>query len=102
MRVLCEVSGERVVLSTGTMLMSGAGSFRSFESSLRTFTRNQCKELVIDFRDCVYIDSHAIALIISAHRRSRLAGTRLIIRNANDEITELLHAIQVNKIIEMT
>ncbi len=101
MKAFCEVSGERVVLSTGTMLISGSVTFESFETSLRTYSRKKCKELVIDFRECVYIDSHAISLIISAHRRARLAGTRLIIHNVNVEITELLHAIQINKIIEM-
>ena len=88
MRILCEVSEDRVVISIGTMLMSGTASFRTFE-------------LIIDFSKCFYIDSRAIALIISANRRSQLGKTRLVIQNANDEITELLHAIQINKIIEM-
>jgi anti-anti-sigma regulatory factor len=101
MKVLCELSGERVVLSTGTMLISGSAMFRSFETFLRNYSRRQSKELVIDFRECVYLDSHAISLIITAHRRLRLGGTRLVIHNANDDITELLQAIQINKIIEM-
>ena len=101
MRMFCEVPGERVVLTTGTMLISGSPTFKSFETSLRKSSRKLCRELVIDFRECVYIDSYAISLIITAHRRARLAGTRLIIKNANEEITELLQAIQLNKIIKM-
>ncbi|MBN1756686.1 MAG: STAS domain-containing protein [Chitinispirillaceae bacterium] len=81
--------------------MSGIADFRAFENSLRFYARKQFKKFIIDFGDCVYIDSHAIALIITASRRMRMAGTRLIMQNANQEITELFHAIQINKIIEI-
>ena len=94
-------SGERVVVSTGSVLMSGVDSFRSFDRSLRSFSRGKYREVVVDFSECMYIDSHAIALIISASRRLRMTGAKLIIQNANEEIAELLEAIQINRIIEL-
>ena len=96
----CSESGSRVVVATGSVLMSGVAVFRSFEDSLRSLSRGNVKEVVVDFSECIYIDSHAIALIISASRRLRISGARLVIQNANQEISELLHAIQIDRIIE--
>ena len=96
----CNESGGRVVVATGSVLMSGVAAFRYFDDSLRSFSRGNVEEVVVDFSECIYIDSHAIALIISASRRLRLSGAKLVIQNANQEISELLHAIQIDRIIE--
>jgi anti-anti-sigma regulatory factor len=96
------VAGDTVTLFTGTVLMSGVPAFRAFEETLQTLARQQQKQVVIDFQECIYIDSRAIALIISANRRFRLSGTQLKIINANREITGLLCTMQVNRIIEIT
>lgn len=96
----CEVFNGRVTLATGSVLMCGVTAFSSFDASLRSFSRGKYKEVVIDFSECMYIDSRAIALIITASRRLRMTGARLVIHNANKEITELLHSIQINRIIE--
>ena len=96
----CERTGDRGVVATGVVLMAGVAAFRSFEASLRLFSRGNYREVVVDFSECLYIDSYAIALIISASRRLRKTGATLIIKNANREISELLHAIKIDRIIE--
>lgn len=101
MGVLCREFEGRVTLSTGSVLMSGVPAFREFEEMLHSLVRQRFKQIIIDFGECIYVDSHAIALIISANRRLRLSGTLLKIKNANKEITELLHSIQINRIIEI-
>lgn len=101
MELSYDAFGEGVTLSTGSVLMAGVPEFRVFEETLHSLARQRQKLVVIDFQECIYIDSRAIALIISANRRLKLSGTQLKIKNANSEITELLHAIQINRIIEI-
>ena len=96
----CERAGDRGVVTTGSVLMSGVSAFKSFDASLRLLSRGNYREVVVDFNECIYIDSYAIALIISASRRLRMTGAKLFIKNASHEISELLHAIQINRIIE--
>ncbi|MBN1577676.1 MAG: STAS domain-containing protein [Chitinispirillaceae bacterium] len=93
--------GERVILHTGTILIAGDPVFREFEESLNSIARQRIKQVIIDFSDCIYMDSHAISVIISMNRRLRASGGQVRIQNANREISDLLHTIQLNRIIEM-
>ncbi len=93
--------GDRVTLFTGSILMSGVSTFREFDECLHTVARQGFKQVVIDFSECVYIDSRAITSIISINRRLQVSGAQLRIQNANQEISELFYAMQLNRIIEM-
>ena len=93
---------ERVVtVSVGSMVVSGTQAFKGFAEQLHLLARQRNQKVIIDFKECFYIDSHAIALIISANRRLKLSGTQLVIQNANTEISDLLRTIQINRIIEI-
>ena len=90
-----------VIVHAGTILIIGDPSFREFEECLYTNARKGIKQVIIDFSECIYLDSNAIRVIISVNRRLKASGGLLQIQNANQEISELLHTIQLNRIIEM-
>jgi len=90
-----------VLLHTGTILIFGNPAFVSFKSKLQQLSRKVLKQVVIDFSNCIYIDSRAITTIIMLNRRLQLNGGLLKIKNANQEISDLLHTMQLNRIIEM-
>ena len=95
------VSAQKAILHTGTILIVGDPSFKEFEACLSKVVR-QCTDLVIiDFSECIYIDSHAIRTIISMNRRLNASGGKLQIQNTNQKISGLLRAIQLDRIIEM-
>lgn len=89
------------IIATGSILVMGESSYISFEELLATATRKGTGKVIIDFSDCIYIDSRAIALLISANRRLKVSGRQLTIMNCNQEIKELLYTMQLNKIMEV-
>ena len=101
MALVLEKNNASIVVRVGTILMAGDPGFREFEDCLHILARQGHKLVVIDFSDCIYLDSRAITAIISLNRRLKIIGGQLRIQNANNEISELLLAIQLNRIIEM-
>jgi anti-anti-sigma factor len=90
-----------VSLYLGAVLMAGDPAFREFEECLHVLGRQNYRLVTIDFSDCIYIDSHAITVIISLNRRLKVNNAQLRIKNTNAEISKLLHAIQLDRIIEI-
>jgi anti-anti-sigma factor len=92
-----------ITVVASTVLIMGDPAFKQFEEMLNTVARKSTStgRVVIDFSDCIYIDSRAITLLISINRRLQLSGRQLRIENVNQEIAELLMTMQLDKIIEM-
>ena len=101
MAMKIEKDGTTVSLYLGPIIMAGDPAFREFEECLHVIGRQNYHLVTIDFSECIYIDSRAITAIISMNRRLKTSNGQLRIRNANGEISELLHAIQLDRIIEM-
>ena len=92
---------QNTILCTGPILMAGNQGYKIFEEKLQSIARNGKETVVIDFSECYYIDSRAIAVIISMNRRLRSMGRQLKIQHTNQEINKLFHAIQLDRIIEL-
>jgi anti-anti-sigma factor len=81
--------------------MAGDPAYLEFEDTLHKLVKQNYQLVTIDFSDCIYIDSRAITAIITLNRRLKTLNGHLRIKNVNSEISELLRAIQLDKIIEM-
>lgn len=94
-------AGGTIVITLGPMLIAGDPAFKKIEAFSHQVAHYQPKLLIIDFAHCVYIDSRVISFILKINRRLQLSGAQLRLENANEEIRELLHAMQLNRIIEV-
>jgi anti-anti-sigma regulatory factor len=97
----CIKDSESITISTGAVLLFGDTGFRNFEKNLFLTAKKKVKKVIIDFSGCIYIDSRAIASIITLYQRLRIKGTQICIQNTNNDINDLLRAIQLDQIIEM-
>jgi stage II sporulation protein AA (anti-sigma F factor antagonist) len=59
------------------------------------------REIVVDLADVGFLDSQGLAVILSAHRRQRAGGGRLILRNLNDTARRLLHVTNLTAVLDV-
>ncbi len=59
------------------------------------------KTCILDFRDVTFMDSSGIAIVISALRRMREIGGKLVLSNVQDQPMKVLKAAGIEQIAEV-
>ncbi|WP_433204019.1 STAS domain-containing protein [Dactylosporangium sp. CS-047395] len=58
-------------------------------------------DLVIDLRECPFVDAAAIGMLLDVHRRMFAAGGRLTLRAPGPRVTRTLRLARVEKVLHV-
>ncbi len=58
-------------------------------------------ELVVDLSAVELLDATGLGVLVGAHRRARLAGRRLVLRNAPPRVARMLSLTRIDRIIAL-
>jgi anti-sigma B factor antagonist len=89
------VDGALVVLA-GRLDVRGASVARE---ALQAALKAGKGELVVDLSRVELLDATGLGVLVAAHRRARLAGRRLILRDAAPRVARLLSLTRIDRII---
>lgn len=67
--------------------------------SLHTAVDAGVGDLVVDVSDVELVDSTGLGALLSAHRRARRAGRRLVLRGVGPDLHRILHRTRLDRII---
>jgi anti-anti-sigma factor len=74
-------------------------SVAELRESLHTAVDAGVGDLVVDVSDIELVDATGLGAILSAHRRARRAGRRLVLRGVGPDLHRLLHRTRMNRIL---
>ncbi len=89
------VDGALVVLA-GRLDVRGAPVARE---ALQAALKAGKGELVVDLSRVELLDATGLGVLVAAHRRARLAGRRLVLRDAAPRVARLLSLTRIDRII---
>jgi anti-sigma B factor antagonist len=95
MRATTISSGELVALA-GRLDVAGAGVARD---ALHEAIPAGSGPLTVDLSEVELLDATGLGVLIGTHRRARLAGRRLVLRDATPRVARLLLMTRVDRII---
>jgi anti-sigma B factor antagonist len=95
MRATTVVDGQLVAL-TGRLDVLGAATARE---ALHGAVAVGAGELVVDLSGVELLDATGLGVLIGTHRRARLAGRRLVLRDAVPRVARLFMLTRVDRII---
>jgi anti-sigma B factor antagonist len=95
MRATTLVPGQLVVL-TGRLDVLGAGAARD---ALHVAVAAGADELVVDLSGVELLDATGLGVLVGTHRRARLAGRRLVLRDATPRVSRLFTLTRIDRII---
>lgn len=98
-----EIQNERdaVTIIINAHLIPGEPHFKEFECMAANICDFESKAITIDLFKCRYMDTRAISVILEIHRFLRKTGRVLTLQNVNEDITDLLRSIKLDKIIQL-
>jgi anti-sigma B factor antagonist len=97
MRARTVVDGQLVELA-GRLDVLGAATARE---ALHRALRDGEGELVVDLSEVELLDATGLGVLVGTHRRARMAGRRLVLRNVAPRVARLLALTRVDRIIPM-
>jgi anti-anti-sigma regulatory factor len=88
-------------LKAGFKLLAGDEVFRAFELNLRSAAQQFIGLVVMDFSECIPIDSSAIASIVRFSRAVSDNGGKIKLRNMNENIAEFFEMVHLERFAEV-
>lgn len=95
MRATTLVDGQLVAL-TGRLDVLGAGVARE---ALHDAVAAGAGALVVDLSGVELLDATGLGVLVGTHRRARLAGRRLVLRDATPRVARLFMLTRIDRII---
>jgi anti-sigma B factor antagonist len=89
------LDGQLVTL-TGRLDVTGAATARD---ALHTAIATGTGPLIVDLAGVELLDATGLGVLVGSHRRARLAGRRLVLRDASPRVARLLWLIRIDRII---
>ena len=86
---------------TLTLTLNGrldANSATTFEKAL---SLNNIKELILDFKECKYISSIGLRVILTALRHLQANDGKIIVKNADNNIYEIFEMTGINQLVDI-
>ena len=102
MSLQINIDSDSVTIVVDTMLMPGEPYFKEFENLSSKICDFDSQVVKIDLLQCKYMDTRAISVILEINGVLKKAGKVLKLVNVNEEISDLLRTIKLNKIIELS
>jgi anti-sigma B factor antagonist len=96
MRTTTVVIGQLVELA-GRLDGAGSGPARD---ALHAAIPAGSGRLVVDLSGVELIDATGLGVLVGSHRRARLAGRRLVLRDASPRAARILRLTRVDRVIE--
>jgi anti-anti-sigma factor len=59
------------------------------------------RTLIVDFSDCVYLDSAALETLVTVHKRAVDEGVRFLLQNLNEDLATLFELTRLNTFFEV-
>jgi anti-sigma B factor antagonist len=87
----------QVVELTGRLDGAGAGAARD---ALHAALAAGSGRLVVDLSGVELIDATGLGVLVGTHRRARLGGRQLVLRDASPRAARILRLTRVDRIIE--
>jgi len=86
-------------------LVLGRVTLGEASNRLRGFAREAladgCTKLVLNFSDCVYMDSSGLAELVSAYTAFRNLGGNLVMAEPSEQFSNLMKITKCNKIFKI-
>lgn len=85
-------------------VIKGSFSFKdekNFFPIVRKIHETDVKKIVFDLAECIFIDSAALGMLIVAGKEASLQKAKLVIKNPNKKIKELLFITKLNELFEI-
>jgi anti-anti-sigma factor len=95
MRATTVLAGQVVAL-TGRLDVRGAAAARE---ALHGALGAGVGELVVDLSGVELLDATGLGVLVGTHRRARLAGRRLVLRDATPRVARLLLLTRLDRVI---
>jgi anti-anti-sigma factor len=92
----CTVLDGQLITLAGRLDMTGAAIARD---ALHTAIASGTGPLVVDLAGVELLDATGLGVLIGSHRRARLAGRQLVLRDAAPRVARLLWLTRVDRII---
>ncbi len=73
---------------------------RAFRDRMQRAWATGATTIVLDFSDCVSIDSLGVSVLVAAHRE-RPAGTRIVVCGLNEPVREVLEITRLHRIFDV-
>lgn len=73
---------------------------RVFHDRLQRAWAAGATTIVLDFSDCVSLDSLGVSILVAAHR-ARPAGTRIVVCGLSEAVREVLEITQLHRIFDV-
>jgi anti-anti-sigma factor len=89
------LDGQLITL-TGRLDVIGAAIARD---ALHTAIATGTGPLIVDLAGVELLDATGLGVLVGSHRRARLAGRRLVLRDASPRVARLLWLIRIDRII---
>jgi anti-sigma B factor antagonist len=72
-----------------------------FQQAIIDLLNQQCRKLVVDFKDVNFINSTGLGALISAHTSAVRRGSQLLLCNINNSVSSLLVITGLNRILNV-
>jgi anti-anti-sigma factor len=73
---------------------------RTFRDQMQRAWATGATTVVLDFEDCVSIDSLGVSVLVAAHRQ-RPAGTRIVVCGLREAVREILEVTQLHRLFDV-
>ncbi len=73
---------------------------RSFRERMQRAWATGAATVVLDFSECVSIDSLGVSVLVAAHRE-RPSGTRIVVCGLSEAVREVLEITQLHRIFDV-
>ncbi len=60
-----------------------------------------CRELTIDFEEVKYISSAGLRALLISHKTAASKGGKMVIKNCNKEVMEVIRSVGFDKILDI-
>jgi anti-anti-sigma factor len=91
---------EQIIIITLAGKLDGS-TVKTLQDKLASFWDNIQKDIVLDFADLSYISSAGLRVLLMTEKKTRAAGYRLTINNANQMIREIFDVTGFSSVLSI-